>query len=408
MKRLFIAVLLMLLLAAALAAAISYDPGYVLIAFGLYTLETTFWVGVAVMLAILLLMYLVVVVLHRSFRQGSVFSRWRANRQLQKGRQLTSRGILALLEGNFERARRILDRAATRSDMPVINYLMAARASAALGDPKQTQLYLLRAERIGGRPGVALELTQAEMQLRTGQLEQSLASLNRARRSAGKNPHLLSLLKDVYTGLRDWPNLLKLLPELRRQRVLPAPELAELELRATIGLLDEAAAQGQLENLRTRWREVPRAMARDSRAAASYARALIAVGAGEEAERIVRIQLKREWHRELVAVYGRIGSTDAAQQLKTAEQWLGEHGRDATLLLTLGRLSLRNQLWGKAREYFESSLKLEENPETCAELGRLLAQLGQHERSAAYYERGLSAVTQSLAPLPAPTRQRLN
>src|SRR5690606_14650976 len=58
MKRLFIAALLTLLLAAALAAAIQYDPGYVLIAFGGYTLETTVWVGLGLFLLILLAMYL--------------------------------------------------------------------------------------------------------------------------------------------------------------------------------------------------------------------------------------------------------------------------------------------------------------------------------------------------------------
>ena len=52
-------------------------------------------------------------------------------------------------------------------------------------------------------------------------------------------------------------------------------------------------------------------------------------------------------------------------------------------------MALRNQLWGKARDYFESSFKLLETPQAYVELGRLLAQLGQHERSSGYYERGL-------------------
>jgi HemY protein len=198
--------------------------------------------------------------------------------------------------------------------------------------------------------------------------------------------------------------VLKLLPELRRQNVLPAADLAELEVRATINLLDDAAARGQLEAVRNCWRELPKAVTRDARAVASYARALMLVGAGDEAERVVRTQLKREWTRELIGTYGKIPSTDGTQQLKTAEQWLGQHGRDAILLLTLGRLSIRNQLWGKAREYFETSLKLEENPETCAELGRLLAQLGQHERSAAYYERGLAIATKNNLPALPSTR----
>jgi len=392
MKRLFIAVLLTLLLAAALAAAISYDPGYVLIAFGRYTLETTFWVGVAMLLLLLALMYLAVLMLHRGLRRGSLISRWRSDRQLRRGRQLTARGILALSEGHFERARRILDRAANNSDMPLVNYLMAARASAALGDSQQAQLYLMRAERSDTRgPGIAVALTQAELQLRNGQLEDSLASLNRIRRGAGKNPHVLRLLKDVYSGLRDWSNLLKLLPDLRRRQALPQEQLDELELRATINLLDEAGARRQLENLHNQWQKLPKAMTRKPVVIAHYARALAAAGGEGEAERVLRAQLRRQWHPELVAAYGNLAGDDLARQLETAEHWLPEHRNDAALQLCLGRLALRNELWGKARDYFEASLKLEEKPETCAELGRLLARLGQHERSSAYFERGLAA-----------------
>jgi HemY protein len=405
MKRLFLAALLMLLLAAGLAAAIAYDAGYILIAFGRYTLETSVWVGAALLLAILVLMYLLVALTHRALRQGSLFSRWRSDHQQRRGRQLTARGILALMEGNFERARHILDRAAPRSDMPVINYLMAARASAALGDAKQTQLYLMRAEGTGARSGIAVELTQAELQLRSGQLEESLASLSRARRSAGKNPYVLRLLKDVYSGLHDWRNLLLLLPELRRQQVLSGTELAELELSASLHLLEDAGAKGQLEALHALWQKLPKALTREPHVVATYARALIAAAAETDAERILRAQLKRGWSRELIAVYGRVTGTDPAQQLAFAEQYLREHGGDAALLLCLGRLSLRNELWGKARDYFESSLKLEENPETCAELGRLLARLGQLERSSACYERGLLLSTRNLPQLPLPGRQ---
>jgi HemY protein len=130
-KRLFIAVLATLLFAALLAAAIAYDPGYVLIAFGNYTLETTAWVGIALALLILLVMYCLILLLHRSVRQGSIFSRWRANWNERRGRQLTQRGLLAYLEGNFERARVVLDRGANRTETPALNYLLAARAAVA-------------------------------------------------------------------------------------------------------------------------------------------------------------------------------------------------------------------------------------------------------------------------------------
>ena len=397
MKRLFIAVLATLLFAAVLAAAIAYDPGYVLIAFGKYTLETTVWVGIALVLVILLAMYGVILLLHRSVRQGSIFSRWRANWRERRGRQLTQRGLLAYLEGNFERARVVLDRGASRAETPALNYLLAARAAAAQGEHKMAELYLLRAQRSDDDADFAIAVTAAELQLRQGKLQEALASLTRLRNQAAKHPYLLKLLQDTYTSLRDWDKLLELLPQLRKYKLLTREAAAEIEVRATAQRFDELVAQKQIEQLRARWRELPRAVERDARVVGAYTRGLLALGASSEAEMILRAYLKRDWNADLVALYGKTEAADASRQLAQAEQWLREHGSSAALLLCLGRLALHNQLWGKARDYFEQSLHLENNPEVCVELGRLLTRLGQHERSSEYYEKGLLAAV-DLAP----------
>lgn len=393
MKRLFIAVLATLLLAAVLAAAIAYDAGYVLIAFGNYTLETTVWVAIAILLVMLLAMYCVILILHRSVRQGSIFSRWRTNWNERRGRQLTQRGLLAYLEGNFERARVVLDRGANRTEAPAINYLLAARASAAHGEYKMAELYLLRAQRSDEGTDFAVAVTGAELQLRQGKLQEALAALNRLRSQATKHPYVLKLLQDVYTNLRDWEKVIALLPQLRKAKILSREASVDIEARAMVAWFDDMAIQKQIEKIHERWQLLPRAIERDARVIAAYTRGLIALGAGDEAEIILRNTLKRDWNLELVALYGRTGAADVSRQFAQAEQWLRDHGSSAALLLCLGRLAVRNQLWGKARDYLEQSLNLQNNPETCIELGRLLIRLGQSERSVEYFERGLAART---------------
>jgi HemY protein len=63
---------------------------------------------------------------------------------------------------------------------------------------------------------------------------------------------------------------------------------------------------------------------------------------------------------------------------------------------------MRNQLWGKARDYFESSLKIQGSPEAFAEMARLLAHLGEHKRSTEYYQQGLLLTADHLPDLPMP------
>ncbi|MBO6278572.1 MAG: heme biosynthesis protein HemY, partial [Pseudomonas sp.] len=56
----------------------------------------------------------------------------------------------------------------------------------------------------------------------------------------------------------------------------------------------------------------------------------------------------------------------------------------------------------KARDYLESSLKVERNPETCAELARLLAQLGDTGRSNQLFQEGLNLLDERLLASPLP------
>src|SRR5690625_7965594 len=58
MKRGFLAVLAVLVVAGTLVAAIESDPGYVLVAYGGYSLETSIWVALALFLLGLALLWL--------------------------------------------------------------------------------------------------------------------------------------------------------------------------------------------------------------------------------------------------------------------------------------------------------------------------------------------------------------
>lgn len=96
-------------------------------------------------------------------------------------------------------------------------------------------------------------------------------------------------------------------------------------------------------------------------------------------------------------------SVDAGRQLAYAEKWLQERPNDPDLLLTLGRLSLRNAYWGKAQEYFEASQRQRPSGVVCAELARLFANLGEHNKSQLYYRQSVELLDKSLPALPQPS-----
>lgn len=405
MRRIFALILIALLLGVGIVAVIETDPGYVLVAYGNYTVETSLWVGLVLLTIFTLLIYAFVRLIRRLLGGQSSLVTWLGGRRARASSRLTTRGLISFIEGNWSRARRQLLRGARNSEAPLINYLMAARASYRLNEPDKMREYLGAAEDAESEAGIAVELTQAEVKLHAGQYEQALATLVRARRNAGRHPYVLDLLHRAYYGLRDWPELVKLLPELKRYKVRPAEELEVLErevytqqLTASAGMGEEAGA----EQLRQAWQKMPASLKQDPGVLHNYVMLLVKSGQDAVAEKVILRALKQSWDSALVRQYGLMESEQPAKQLAQAESWLPAHTDDAQLLMCLGRMCARDKLWGKARDYFESSYRLERTPEICAELGRLIVALGEPKVAAAYYREGLQMGQSGLPELPMP------
>jgi len=215
---------------------------------------------------------------------------------------------------------------------------------------------------------------------------------------------MLELMRDAYYGLHDWEALAGLLPELKKHKLLTDDELGQFE-RETYGkLLQQSALSGALDDVTGAWQKMPAELKHDAHMLHSYVRLLIAQGGHASAEKVILRALKQQWDSSLVREYGYVESDNPPRQLAQAESWLAQHTDDAQLMLCLGRLSARDNLWGKARDYFESSYRLEHSPEVCAELGRLLTALGEPKVAAAYFREGLLLLESDLPQLPMPDK----
>jgi HemY protein len=384
----------------------------VLIALGQTTIEMSFWFALLLLLGGLLLLRLLWSLLRGSFVVTHQLSGALLFGSRERAQRRTANGLIDFIEGNWKLARKKLLRAAPRADTPLINYLAAARCAYELGDRKEALALLHRAETSSEHSELAVALTQARMQLIGKRYEQCLATLERVHRKAPQHPVVLDLLRQVYIALHDWDSLAGILDSLRAYGNSSADELRELEVTLHRERLKRAGEKGnspnstaeQVNALQETWHKMPGAMQKNVELVQVYVAQLIANRQYDEAENILRKTLSKNWHEPLVRLYGILPEQDAQRQLLVAEGWLKQRPADAVLMLTIGRLCLRNQQWGRAREYFQSSLQLHKDPETCAELARLLAHMGEHEKSTEYYQQGLLLTTRKLPELPMPKK----
>lgn len=404
MKKGLILFAVALVAGAALTTLPRGGSGYVLLAYGATTVEMSLLTALVLWVLLTYGFLKLWQVIRGSRRLVARLGKPGTSRRAQ---ERTMEGLVDFIEGNWQAARKKLVRYATRSTSPLVNYLAAARSAYEQGDVDGALALLHQAERAHDTSPLAVALTQARMQLNSHSDEKCLATLKRIRRQAPDHPVVLELLLQVYQRLNDYDAVEELLPELKRAGIRRGEDYSALEMTVFSHQLaaarkpeqGDSQARAQLDAV---WQRMPGRLHKQPQLRAAYAEALSDLGADGEAEPLLRKSLQQRWEPRWVERYGRIQGADSAAQLQQLERWQAVRDPDPVLLCALGRLCLRNELWGRARDYFRESLSLAPNPEVYAELGRLLQQLGEEAAAADLYREGLARLSPSLPALPQP------
>jgi HemY protein len=410
MKRAYLIVFAVIIVAALVGLAISEHAGYVLISYDSFRYESSLWATLALLLAVWFVLWLIRGLLGLLMASSGVVNPWSNRNRSRRVQTAIEQGQLDLAEGRWASAQRHLHRAAEAERQPLLYYLGAARAANEQGRYEDSDALLERALERQPQAELAIALNHAQLQVDRGDSDGALTTLQAMQQRHPHNAQVLRQLQRLYRQRGEWSEVIRLMPELRKDKVLPAQELAELERRAWGENLSLAAYREQTEEadltglpaLDKAWQQLSSAQRQEPTLVLAYAEQLRRLGADAQAEEALRACMKRDYNTHLARLYGLVRGSDPARQLQTAEGWLKNHPDDPGLLLTLGRLCLQSSLWGKARDYLEASLRIQRNPEACAELARLLGQLGETDRSNQLFQEGLGLLDERLLARPLP------
>ena len=403
MRRLLLLLTLGLVTGVLLINAIERDPGYVFISLGNITVETSVWFALLVWLVAWALVALALRVLRLFLRSRHWVSDWVDNRKSRNAGALTNRGFISFIEGHWGRARRQLLRSARYSEAPLVNHLLAAQASFRLGDIDEMRRQLGAAEAVDAGAGIALELTQAELQLSAGYYEEALATLVRARANASKHPHVLELLARAHWALSDWEALRVLLPELRKHNLLDSAQLRDLEAQVWFALVDTACERGDsIDSLQGLWQTIPLTWRETLPISSRYIRCLISRGAVADAEKLLITALDHHWEAELAALLGSFEPQNLKKLDKAMGSWLEQYPRDVLLLTGAARLAQYRGEWQEACQYFERANALKSSVSISIELARLYEALGDYDKANSYLRLAATHMQAQLPTLPLP------
>ena len=379
-----------------LGIQLNHDPGYILITLNQWSIETSLWLGFMMLIVMFLILHLALNSFFWLTHVPSEFRLWRTKKRSIHAQKKTRQGLIEFSEGHWKSAKAHLVEGLKDTETPLINYLTAARAAQELGDLKLRDDYLREAQQSMPEAKIAVELTQAQLQLGHKQWEQALATLRHLQDLSPNHTYVLKLLVCLYEEINDWEQLILLIPKLKQHDVMTPNEINQLEHRAYWHTLLLLIRQNQQESVNALIEKLPKSLKYDPRIIAKYSEYLIACHEDERAEHLLRKTLNKQFHKQLIHAYGQLNPHHA--RLEFVQSLLKQEPDSAALHLCLGHLNKNNQLWGQAKTHFESSIALEQTAEAYTALGDLLLQLNDNTAAMEIYRKGLLSQANKITP----------
>lgn len=365
------------------------DPGYVLIGFGHWSLETSLTVFAVALVIGFFLLYSFFRLMGVLIRMPAQFSKRRRSIKFNRSQEALIAGLFDAADGNWERAEKILVKHAANSGAPLLHYLTAARAAQSRGALDKRDEYLQKAVEQSSDTNITVGLTQAELHLSEQQFEQALETLGKLHSINPGHARVLKMMHQAYQHMGDWEGLSKLLPSLQQHKVLMEAEVKLLETETFSRLLKQSVEQNDEQAIRACWEGIPDHIKTMPGIANIYFAAMIAVGAGGEVESAILKQLGRHWDDTSLVLLSNIETEDAAKQLQSVEQWLAVYPGNAVLLRVLGRLALKAGQMEKAEQYLLKSLHIEASVAAYQLLGEVQFARGDKDQACDSFKRGL-------------------
>jgi len=381
-----ITTLVLLFLSVAVGLLIQKDPGYLLISYDQITIESTLAFLLAAIVLFYALLHFVIRLLEFLFHiPNQLHFRQTEKARLRAHRSLR-RAFTEMLEENWKKAETLSTRYLKQSETPLINCLLAAYSAHHMGAKQRRDDYLQTALNENSHASTALNLTLAHWNLNDQQPKNAKKILDKIEQINPQQPLFKKLKLQYQQQTHQWQAIFDTLPELRKKQILPENELLNLEQQSWKFLLEK---KPNIEQIKKLWSQLCLENQTDPSLIHDYSQQLIQAQEIELAEKIIREQLNHSWNEQLARDYGLAIKKETTEQLNQAEIWLVEQQQSAALLLSLARICMARQLWGKAKLYLESSLSFEKKAETYHQYAELLTQLEEKDAALENYRLGL-------------------
>jgi len=300
--------------------------------------------------------------------------------------------LKALFSGRFDDAEKLARHAmaidaGVNKDSHDIRNIAAALAAWAAHEGGNLPAALPYLEKITDAAAANMrDASKAYMLLAEGRAAEALPLLQALALNDTTNIGVLKMKLEAEINALAWHDVVLTLGPLKRTGLMPQSAVDEIRLNAEIELVKSRPAQREL--LMDQWKKLETTIRFQPRLVEVLAIRLIELGLDNDAGVIIEEALAKyhsnneesDWssaYAVLAKCYANAKTDSTVLQIEHAESWLKRHPRDAVILATLGKLCMRQALWGKAQSYLEASVALEPSLDAHMALAKLMEQVGK-------------------------------
>lgn len=361
MKRIILLILIFFA-AVAISPMLINEKGYILIAMGDLTIESTV-VTAGIMLTLLFVTLLLSLKIVRgSLRLG--FGGWSkiAFASRRRGLKDFNRGIAAFILDDHQQAEHLLAKAAEPSKFPRTAYLMAAAASSKQSLRSNTNHYLgllAQEDHTVKTSGLESILVTIKLLMLQDDFSKARTIIDEHHKHIGHDARLLSLEIELSLHEKRFDYVVEQLVSARKQKTITEDKISQWEASAFYGAFNDKIRKESTDALTQVWQKLARKLKQREAILFAYCQVLAENNITEPLNNILLPAIKKEAELQFLQNIRQLPISSADELISAVQKHLHHDQHSGKWLSCLANLAAQAQQYSMAEKAFNSLVNLD-------------------------------------------------
>ena len=375
MKRIIL-LFVIILVAVALAPLLINEKGYILIAMGDITIESTVVTTIIGLTILFLFLLILLHLLGRGIKLGkgtwhkiAFASKRRAQRDFNKG-------VAAYVLNDYSQAEHLFVKAAGHTELSHASYLLAASACNQMNLPDNIQHYLSELDtQATDTKNISIDAVVVTISLHLQQQDYATARklLDDYHKHIGHDARLMSLEISVSLAEKRFVHAVEMLNQARKNKEITESQIIIWERQAYYGAFKQQLIEHDSKQLHQYWNNLPRKLKRRDEISYAYLLVLSENNLSTELDELVTPILKQNADSSLLKRLRHLPIKKTNKLMPLVQKHLHSNPNSAKWLSFLAHIASNSEQWDMAEKAFNSLFNRDEKAYDDSDLVPLLA-----------------------------------